>query len=77
MQNAMRMIASDFDPDTVDKALPASGGLAEMIGSRKARLWESYVARWKATTGRHDDGLVDVFMLNFADCYDRDTGGKG
>jgi type VI secretion system protein ImpI len=47
-----------------------------MIGSRKARLWEAYLARWRASTERHDDGLVDVFMLNFADCYDRGSDGK-
>jgi type VI secretion system protein ImpI len=76
MQAAMRMIARELDPETIEKGLPASGGLAEMIGSRKARLWEAYLARWRASTERHDDGLVDVFMLNFADCYDRGSDGK-
>lgn len=76
MQAAMRMIAEELDPEALEKSLPAAGGLAEMIGSRKARLWEAYAARWKAKTERHDDGLVDVFMLYFADCYDRGADGQ-
>ena len=42
-----------------------------MIGSRKARLWDAYVARWQAKTRGQDGGLVDVFMQYFAECYDR------
>lgn len=76
MQAAMRMIAAELDPDAIEKASPATSGLSEMLGSRKARLWEAYAARWKAKTEHHDDGLVDVFMLYFADCYDRGADGK-
>jgi type VI secretion system protein ImpI len=73
MQAAMQMIAEELDPESIEKSVPASGGFAELIGSRKARLWEAYAARWKAKTERHDNGLVDVFMLYFAQCYDNST----
>lgn len=76
MQQAVRMIAEDLDPAAIEAALTGDSGLASMIGSRKARLWEAYVARWQAKTQRHDDGLVDVFMLYFADCYDRADSGR-
>ena len=77
MQAAIRMIAEELDPEAIDKATPSAGGLSDRLGSRKARLWEAYVASWRARTERHDDGLVDVFMLYFAECYDRAAGGGG
>jgi type VI secretion system protein ImpI len=71
MQKAMRIIAEDLDPAAIENATANEGGLAAMIGSRKARLWDSYVTRWKAKTQRHDDGLVSVFTQYFAECYDQ------
>ena len=34
-------------------------------------MWDAYVARWEAKTAPYEDGLVDAFMLYFAECYDR------
>lgn len=76
MQAAVRMLAEDLDPDAIDESLEGDKGLGALLGSRKARLWEAYVTRWDAKTAPHEDGLVDVFMLYFADCYDR-GGGTG
>jgi type VI secretion system protein ImpI len=47
-------------------------GLVGMVGSRKARLWDIYVARWQAHAKRHDNGILDTFMDYFARCYDGD-----
>ncbi len=71
MQAAMRRLAGELSPEAIEKSLPGGGGLAERLGSRRGRLWEAYLARWNAKTEHHDDGLVDVFMLYFSDCYDR------
>jgi type VI secretion system protein ImpI len=71
MQQALGMLISEFDPKTIEQETDADRGLAAVVGSRKARLWDAYVARWQAQTRRHDDGLVDVFMQYFAECYDR------
>jgi len=71
MQSAMRIIAEDLDPAAIENATPKEGGLAALIGSRKARMWDFYVTLWKAKTQRRDDGLVDVFMEYFAECYDK------
>lgn len=71
MQKAIRIIAEDLDPAAIENATANEGGLVAMIGSRKARLWDSYVTRWKAKTQRHDDGLVSIFMQYFAECYDQ------
>ena len=71
MQQALAMIVADLDPQAIENATEADRGLSGVIGSRKARLWDAYVARWQAKTRGQDGGLVDVFMQYFAECYDR------
>ena len=44
---------------------------ARLSGRARRRLWDTYVARWNAKTAPHEHGLVDAFMLYFAECYDR------
>jgi type VI secretion system protein ImpI len=73
MQQALAMIVADLDPRAIDDAMEADRGISGVIGSRKARLWDAYVARWQAKTRGQDDGLVGVFMQYFAECYDRGT----
>jgi type VI secretion system protein ImpI len=70
MQQAVRMLVEDLDPKTLEAAAGPEGRLAGVLGSRKRRLWDLYLARWQAKTLRHQDGLVDAFMLYFAECYD-------
>lgn len=76
MQQAVRMLAEDLDPLEIDKSLGKDSGLAAVMGSRKARLWDIYVARWTAKNRRADERLVDTFMRYFADCYDGADAGK-
>lgn len=71
MQHALRMLVEDLDPQAVAESMPPERGLESLIGSRKAKLWDAYVARWDAKTAPYEDGLVDAFMLYFAECYDR------
>ena len=73
MQQAIAMMVADLDPQAIDDATEADRGLSGVIGSRKARLWDAYVARWQAITRGRSDGLVDVFMQYFAEQYDGDT----
>ena len=47
------MMVADLDPQAIDDATEADRGLSGMIGSRKARLWDAYVARWQAKTRGH------------------------
>jgi type VI secretion system protein ImpI len=75
MQAAVRRLAAELDPAEIEKALPAAAGIGERLGSQKARLWDFYTTRWEAKTEHHDDGLVDVFMLYFGDCYAKATQG--
>ena len=71
MQQAIAMMVADLDPQAIDSATEADRGISGVIGSRKARLWDAYVARWQAKTRGQDGGLVDVFMQYFAESYDR------
>ena len=71
MQHALRLMLGEFDPDVIENTTGGDRGLAAMVGSRKARLWDIYVARWQARTQNHADGMLNAFMDYFADCYDR------
>jgi type VI secretion system protein ImpI len=72
MQQAVTMLMKDMDPAAIEAASQSDRGLAGMVGSRKARLWDIYVARWQAHAKRHDNGILDTFMDYFARCYDGD-----
>jgi type VI secretion system protein ImpI len=72
MQHALKLLLGEFDPDVIENALTSDRGLAGVVGSRKARLWDLYVARWQARTQSNQDGMLNAFMDYFAECYDRD-----
>ena len=71
MQQAVRMLAEDLDPKAIEEAAGPSTRLTALFGSRKSRAWDMYVARWQAKAVRHEDGLLDAFMLYFAERYDQ------
>jgi type VI secretion system protein ImpI len=70
MQQALRRLVADLDPQAIDRDTDADRGLAAMVGSRKAKLWDAYLARWQAKARRREGGLADVFMDYFAEAYD-------
>jgi type VI secretion system protein ImpI len=73
MQHALKLTLGEFDPDVIENSATGDRGLAAVVGSRKARLWDIYVARWQARTQTHGDGMLNAFMQYFAECYDRDV----
>jgi type VI secretion system protein ImpI len=75
MQHALRRLVADLDPKSIEADTGADRGLAAVVGSRKARLWDVYAARWQAKVRERDGGLVDAFMDYFAEYYD--DAGKG
>lgn len=73
MQHALRLLMEELDPEAVARSTEGDRGLS-LLASKKAKLWDLYVARWNALAAPHEDGMVDAFMVFFAECYDR--GGK-
>ena len=76
MQQAVRMIIEDLDPANLEKNVPGDSGISAMLGSRKARLWDAYIAKWNSKVERRDNGMIDVFMQYFSDSYDRIDNGR-
>jgi type VI secretion system protein ImpI len=72
MQHALRLMLAEFDPATIEAESRGDSGLINIMGSRKARLWDVYVARWQARAQRHQDSMLNAFMDYFAESYDRD-----
>ena len=75
MQHALRLLMEDLDPAAIEESIEGDRGIGALLGSKKAKLWDLYVARWDTLTSPHEDGMVDAFMMFFAECYDR-GGGK-
>ncbi|MCB4805507.1 type VI secretion system protein ImpI [Methylobacterium brachiatum] len=71
MQNALRLLAEELSPEGIVASDEKDRGLGGLLGSRKARLWDIYTTRWDALASLHDEGMVDAFMVFFADCYDK------
>jgi type VI secretion system protein ImpI len=74
MQHAVALLLADLDPSAISKDLEADESIIDKIRSRKSRLWDTFVIRWKASFGRDSDGVIDAFMLHFADFYDQGDG---
>ena len=74
MQQALKLMFANFDPAKIEADLPKDRGLVGAIGSRKARLWDNYVAGWQTRIARHEDGVLNAYMELFAECYDREEG---
>jgi type VI secretion system protein ImpI len=70
MQQALRRLADELDPQSVESWAEGERRLGG-VGSRKAKLWEAFLARWDEVAGRHENGLIDAFMLYFTEAYQR------
>lgn len=72
MQAALLELAEEFDPRQIDASLGRDGGIGNLVSSRKARMWDVFVARWEARTLRQDNGILGAFMEYFSKHYDRE-----
>jgi type VI secretion system protein ImpI len=71
VQGALEALFDDLAPEKIDNSIESDRGLGALVGSRKAKLWDTYVERWRAKTKRSDGRLTEAFMLLFAESYDR------
>ncbi|ARC90726.1 type VI secretion system-associated FHA domain protein TagH [Rhodovulum sp. MB263] len=71
LQPALAAVLDGLAPEAVEAE--ATGGNL-LAGSRKARAWDSYVARWDALAGKGENGMLDAFLDAFAEAYARAQG---
>jgi type VI secretion system protein ImpI len=71
MQTALGQLIEDLDPDRIETAIQSDKGVAALLKSRQAKLWEHYRTTWKAKAGTSEHGMLDVFMRLFAQAYDK------
>ena len=71
MQHAVTMLVAELDPATITRDIETDDSIIDKVWSRKGRLWDAFLIRWKATFGR-ESGAIEAFMLHFADYYDQD-----
>jgi type VI secretion system protein ImpI len=74
MQQALTRLTADLDPRTIENDTDEGRGIAGLLVSRKAKLWDAYDARWQAKIAGTGGGPVEAFMSYFAEAYDRDGG---
>lgn len=73
MQMALQVLIEDLDPETIAGATAKDGGLASIVSSRRAKHWDTYVERFNAKSKHHEQGMIDAFMILFAEMYDRQS----
>jgi type VI secretion system protein ImpI len=71
MQGALDALFEDLAPERIDHSVEPEKGIGALISSRKAKLWDIYVERWRAKTKRADGRLLEAFIALFAQAYDR------
>jgi len=71
MQNALDALFDDLAPERIDHSIEPDKGIGALISSRKAKLWDVYVERWRAKTKRSDGRLLEAFIALFAQAYDK------
>jgi type VI secretion system protein ImpI len=71
MRDALDALFEDLAPDRIDCSVEPDHGLGRIVVSRKAKLWDIYVERWRAKTKRADGRLLEAFLALFAEAYDR------
>ena len=54
MQGALEALFDDLAPEKIDSSIESDRGLGALVGSRKAKLWDTYVERWRAKTKRSE-----------------------
>ncbi|MEM6636294.1 MAG: type VI secretion system-associated FHA domain protein TagH [Pseudomonadota bacterium] len=72
IQPALARLLEDLSPEAIEERV--GGGI---MGSKKARAWETFVQRWDAKTHPYENGMLDVFLAYFAEAYEAAATKKG
>lgn len=66
LQPALAAVLQGLSPEEIEAVAGSSPLLG---GSRRGKLWESYVARWDEKAAEAEHGMLDVFLKAFAQAY--------
>jgi type VI secretion system protein ImpI len=69
MQKALSRLLDDLSPESIESKVSKS-----TFSNNKAKAWETFVQRWEAKAEAHENGMLDVFLLYFAEAYKEATG---
>lgn len=69
MQQALKALLEDLEPQAITSA--AGSSKPSLLGSSKAKSWETFCARWEAKAGQYEHGMLDAFLMLFSEYYDR------
>ena len=69
IQPALLKLLADLSPDSIDDG--SGGGAVSILsgGANKKKAWDTFVERWDAKAGAHENGMLDVFLAHFAESY--------
>lgn len=73
MQTALKELLQDFDPEQIAARVDQDKGFGGLLNSRKAKQWDRFETAWKAKVGKNEQGMLGVFMLLFAEAYDKSS----
>ncbi len=65
IQPALAKLVGDLAPEAIEDDTKGS-----VLGSgKRAKSWDTYVARWDSKTHPHENGILDEFLVHFAKAY--------
>lgn len=70
LQNAVQKSLAAVSPRAVEASIPGDKGVGNLLGTRKARLWEKYCELWKGEFGDDEEAALAAFLRLFAASYD-------
>jgi type VI secretion system protein ImpI len=73
MQTALKSLIDDLDPAQIAAAVEQDKGFGSLLNSKKAKQWERFETLWNAKVGKNEQGMLGVFMLLFAEAYDKSS----
>jgi type VI secretion system protein len=71
MQDTWLSLLQRFDPKGLSQRLEDDSGLANLLGSKKARCWDAFTTLYDSIAGNADDEWERTFRSIFGSAYER------
>ena len=72
LQPALAHVLSGLSPEEIEDVTEGGG----LLSGRRAKSWDTFVARWDAKMQEGENGMLDSFLKAFADAYMQVAGNK-